>query len=787
MFGREFKAAEHRRHIPPTQRVGYGVEPVGSRTADRWVLDDLAEMAGLSTRLSNGWEVLQTNGGGPVLFREFNDYDSGKVSPPDSPGGPWNWSVHARLYQVNVGSGAANTADEAMSMVEQTYAEYKRTASRKTSIVAVPAESLQVGDVIETHGETVTIIGGQEPWVDPFGREMFKYMGRVESSGKEGYIMFGPGGTAEKVSSRKTAAPLNSIIFDSFSELLSSAALLPEEQKSVEDAYEAAELGKWEAAYNLIDWVAGGDHGPRIQKFLETLLDDLSRQGATASRTAATYFGKPSSSSQAPLLQRYSKPSKLRGMTFEDLDGLEQFVKAQLEMCPMDSIEVDDVLRGIKAARKWKKKNGYTSSRTAAGKCQKCDGMGRETYETDTGSLSTQTCKACGGTGQAKESRRTASWDQEYDGTWFGSFPNGVLGWLTPSRDSEFPDTYTVSAEIDRPGDSRELFTEFNVSLEEGKRMVEEAAAQVTSSRTANRRTAFLDTVHFAEPRHRVAGWDWDDHLNGFIAAEAAREFTCSCGSNIPAPGYTDCRCGKRWNAYTIQANGSKKMIAREVPVRENVVMARTAHRKTAAGWNKGTHPDISDLSDEQLQDFIDNVQESIDAGANVGEIMRNKRDRFEEELRSRGRKATRKRAASYNLADVQADPSIVQEYDFVFTPTGRHLIEKIEQPDAQGIMRLHTSAGSVLTVRSRTASLRKIAAPSSGADAIAQYFPGWRVDDENGNFWEIHSPGGEHAFIREEDGTYTVLMDDNTPDEFYATGLSFEDALAEVQAEGII
>ena len=238
----------------------------------------------------------------------------------------------------------------------------------------------------------------------------------------------------------------------------------------------------------------------------------------------------------------------------------------------------------------------------------------------------------------------------------------------------------------------------------------------------ASHRTAFLDTLDLPEPRHRVAGWDWDDHLNGFIAAEAAREFTCSCGENVPAPGYTDCRCGKRWNAYNIRANGSQKMIAREVPVRENVVMARTARRKTAAGWSKGTHPDISDLSDEQLQDFIDNVQEAIDAGANVGEVMKNKRDRFEEELRSRGRKAT-----------------------------------------------------------------RKIAAPSSGADAIAQHFPGWRVDDENGNFWEIQSPGGEHAFVHEEDGTYTVLTNDNTPDELWETGLSFEEALEEMRAEGVI
>lgn len=826
MFGREFKAAEHRRHIPPTQRVGYGIEPVGSRTADRWLLDDLAEMAGMSQSLGNGWSVLQTNGGGPVLFREFNDYDSGKVSPPDS-SGVWNWSVHARLYQVNVGSGAANTAEEAMSMVEQAYAEYKRTASRKTASWDQEYDGTWFGSFQND------VLGWLVPSRDSEFPDTYTVSAEVDRPGdsrvlftefnvslEEGKRMVEE--AAAQVTSSRTAAPLDSLIFDSFSELLSSAALLPEEQKSVEDAYEAAELGKWEAAYNLIDWVAGGDHGPRIQKFLETLLDDLSGQGATASRMAA-------------------------------------------------------------------------------GKCQKCDGMGRETYETDTGSLSTQTCTACGGAGQAK---------------------------------------------------------------------------------TASRRTAFLDTVELTEPRHRVAGWDWDDHLNGFIAAEAAREFTCACGDNIPAPGYTDCRCGKRWNAYTISANGSKKMIAREVPVRENVVMAnrrtaagtttcprcgnkydgrdsalsrtdnstyicpscggneatldfagvplvpqtewastgRTATRKTAAGWNKSTHPDISDLSDEQLQDFIDNVQESIDAGANVGEIMMNKRDRFEEELRSRGRKATRKTASpatmsdaeidleyqkirrqidkgdgtnfdrglelrrelksrglptnlkpphimrqeygdkydtfvisrkqaadwsdiiedylawcgdywnpespnvrddyvdtttagtdpeyaeqvrdvltkhfkiepvrkwvwasTYHITQVQQDPSIVKPGDLIATDNSRGRVHKILPPDGMGIMVIMMEDGSRVTLRT---SARKIAAPSSGADAIAQHFPGWRVDDDNGNFWEIHSPGGEHAFIHEENGTYTLLMDDNTPDEFYATGLSFEDALAEVRAEGII
>ena len=233
-------------------------------------------------------------------------------------------------------------------------------------------------------------------------------------------------------------------------------------------------------------------------------------------------------------------------------------------------------------------------------------------------------------------SRRTASgWKEEYDGTWYIRLPGDVVGFLSPSDDPEVSGTYRASAEVDRPDDSRMLLNVFGVSLEEGKRLVEQAAAQVSASRTASHHLAFFDGLDLPEPRHRVAGWDWDDHLNGFLAAEAAREFTCSCGANVPAPGYTDCRCGKRWNAYTIQTNGSQKMIAREVPVRDGVVMA---NRRTAAGTGWETPPvDLGTLSDEELREFVFNVQHAIDSGANIGTIMENKKSHFRDELVRRG------------------------------------------------------------------------------------------------------------------------------------------------------
>lgn len=256
---------------------------------------------------------------------------------------------------------------------------------------------------------------------------------------------------------------------------------------------------------------------------------------------------------------------------------------------------------------------GYSrvASRTA-GKCPKCDGMGRETYETNTGSLSTQTCKACEGTGQAKESaRRTAQWFTNTD-----RMGDSYKTTFDPSRGNEFQSDEPVARVSERPrSDDKPSKWAWEVWLpgghpmgsggvapavpefgneeteEEALRKAEQAMSRY-AFRKASHRTAFLDTIEFKAPRHRVAGWDWDDHLNGFLAAEAAREFTCSCGANVPAPGYTDCRCGKRWNVYSVQSPQGQKLISREVPVRENVVMATRAMEAGVSLHDDGMAPD---------------------------------------------------------------------------------------------------------------------------------------------------------------------------------------------------
>jgi hypothetical protein len=110
----------------------------------------------------------------------------------------------------------------------------------------------------------------------------------------------------------------------------------------------------------------------------------------------------------------------------------------------------------------------------------------------------------------------------------------------------------------------------------------------------------------------RVAGWEWDDHLNGYLASKP-NDFTCKCGALHAVPSYSICKCGKIWNSYVIGTGGDnhtasvEKFICREIPVRENVIVA---NRKTAmprpknseyhnaynAGWNASNRTTTYDM-----------------------------------------------------------------------------------------------------------------------------------------------------------------------------------------------
>ena len=82
-------------------------------------------------------------------------------------------------------------------------------------------------------------------------------------------------------------------------------------------------------------------------------------------------------------------------------------------------------------------------------------------------------------------------------------------------------------------------------------------------------------------PRTReVTGWNWDSHLEGYLANRPQR-FACACGDSFDTPtGFHRCACGKQWNSYVIGTGGSnreaaaEKYLVREIPVRENVIVA---------------------------------------------------------------------------------------------------------------------------------------------------------------------------------------------------------------------
>lgn len=126
---------------------------------------------------------------------------------------------------------------------------------------------------------------------------------------------------------------------------------------------------------------------------------------------------------------------------------------------------------------------------------------------------------------------------------------------------------------IERVEDGEWLVSGNAYSAEDAKVAVENELG-VVASRSRGRRTASLwDQIR--EPRHKVAGWDWNDQLAGYIAQGGAADFACICGNNVAAPGYVTCACGKIWNASLHEGSDGIKLVCREVPNRgADIVLA---------------------------------------------------------------------------------------------------------------------------------------------------------------------------------------------------------------------
>lgn len=117
----------------------------------------------------------------------------------------------------------------------------------------------------------------------------------------------------------------------------------------------------------------------------------------------------------------------------------------------------------------------------------------------------------------------------------------------------------------------------------------------------------------WGRPMQRVAGWDFDHRLNGYITTAADR-FSCDCGEEFPTPsGYRKCgSCGRAWNSYVIGTDNHgkeaslEKVIVREIPVRKDVIVA--SKRRRAQDKKPKSAPDTSwmgNLSKAELADMI--------------------------------------------------------------------------------------------------------------------------------------------------------------------------------------
>ncbi len=108
--------------------------------------------------------------------------------------------------------------------------------------------------------------------------------------------------------------------------------------------------------------------------------------------------------------------------------------------------------------------------------------------------------------------------------------------------------------------------------------------------------------------RHKVAGWDWDSHLNGYVTT-SHRKFACDCGEEHDVPGYGQCKCGKLWNRYAIGSGPDHRtaspeiFIAREIPVLE---ATQEANRLMSASRQRVARTLQDDIAEDLADGYAD-------------------------------------------------------------------------------------------------------------------------------------------------------------------------------------
>lgn len=116
--------------------------------------------------------------------------------------------------------------------------------------------------------------------------------------------------------------------------------------------------------------------------------------------------------------------------------------------------------------------------------------------------------------------------------------------------------------------------------------------------------------------RKMSSSWHLDNKLSAYVS-KVQQKFACSCGARLDVPAYNICKCGKIWNAYKVHSatKGDTMYVVREVPVRENVLVAgrvKTASRRQASDDSHELYKDFLEYAQGQGMD-LDRMQELYD------------------------------------------------------------------------------------------------------------------------------------------------------------------------------
>lgn len=129
--------------------------------------------------------------------------------------------------------------------------------------------------------------------------------------------------------------------------------------------------------------------------------------------------------------------------------------------------------------------------------------------------------------------------------------------------------------------------------------------------------------------RKMSSSWHLDNKLSAYVS-KVQQKFACSCGAKLDVPAYNICKCGKIWNAYKVHSatKGDTMYVVREVPVRENVLVAgrgKTASRRRSNrrhALDQNFYEEFLNFAEQQGVDFNEVENQNEDELSRFDEAM---------------------------------------------------------------------------------------------------------------------------------------------------------------------